>query len=249
MNLCIITPITTKNFRDTAALSELVPGGISVKHTTLEHGPASVESAIDEVLAGPGIIDAACRAEIEGFDAIVIDCMLDPALEATREAVNIPVIGCGEAGLYAAAEFGRFSVVTVLQRQDHSFRRIAESCDLSDRLASVYGIGVNVLELDSARNHALEATIEACEIARLRDKAESIVFGCTGMLGYGRKTASALGWPSERVIDPLPNALKAAIGLVKKGHKPDKERYPFPERKPILGFDSWPILRQRLHLD
>ena len=235
----IITPIITKGFRDAEAIDALARDGVVLSHVTLERGPASVESAVDEVLAGPGVVDAACRAEADGVDAVVIDCMLDPALEAAREAVSIPVIGCGEAGITKAAEFGRFSVVTVLQRQEHAFQRLAAGLSLSARLASVVGIGMSVLALEKSREDAISATVEAARLARDRDGAGSIVFGCTGMLGYGADTADALGWPASRVIDPLENAVAAAVQAVRAGQKPDKERFPFPERKPVSGFDAW----------
>ncbi|MGY9032866.1 MAG: aspartate/glutamate racemase family protein, partial [Rhodobacterales bacterium] len=77
-----MTPIITKGFRDAEAIDALAPDGVVLSQVTLERGPASVESAVDEVLAGPGVVDAACRAEADGVDAVVIDCMLDPALEA-----------------------------------------------------------------------------------------------------------------------------------------------------------------------
>ncbi|MFK7878156.1 aspartate/glutamate racemase family protein [Roseobacter sp.] len=246
MNICIITPIITKGFRDAAALHDLAPTRVKLTHTTLAQGPASVESAVDEVLAGPGVVDAAYRAEADGAGAIVIDCMLDPALEAAREAVSRPVVGCGEAGLTSAAAFGRFSVVTVLQRQDHAFFRLAAGLGVADRLVSVLGIGVNVLDLDSARDAAIAATVEACKTARDQDGAEAIVFGCTGMLGYAKETADALGWPEERVIDPLPNAIRIAAAAVEAGQFTDKLRHPFPEKKCVVGFEGWSNLHDKL---
>ncbi|MCP4321048.1 MAG: hydrogenase expression protein HupH, partial [Alteromonadales bacterium] len=38
-------------------------------------------------------IKQAIKAERAGADAIIIDCMGDPGLNACREAVSIPVIG------------------------------------------------------------------------------------------------------------------------------------------------------------
>jgi allantoin racemase len=65
---------------------------------------------VDEVLAAPGVVDAAIKAEADGAEAVVIDCMLDPGLDAAREAVSIPVIGCGEAAMRATG--APFAVVT-----------------------------------------------------------------------------------------------------------------------------------------
>ncbi|MEP3279832.1 MAG: aspartate/glutamate racemase family protein [Stappiaceae bacterium] len=241
-DICVITPITTKDFRDDAQLNGATPDNCNVTTITLERGPASVESAVDEVLAAPGVVDAACRAQADGFDAIVIDCMLDPALEAAREAVTIPVVGSGEAGLKAAAEFGDYSVVTVLQRQEAAFQRLARQYGTHEKLRSVHGIGVSVLDLERARDSSIEATIRGAKVVRDRDGAKAIVFGCTGMLGYADPTAKALGWPANRVIDPLVNAIETAFLAANAGEKTDKNDHPYPDRKRVVGFEKWSAL-------
>jgi len=241
-DICVVTPIITRDFRDDSQLNGATPTDCNVTTITLQHGPASVESAIDEVLAAPGVVDAACRAQADGFDAIVIDCMLDPALEAAREAVTIPVVGAGEAGLRAAAKFGGFSVVTVLQRQETAFRRLARQYGIDDNMRSVLGIGVSVLDLERARDTSIEATIRGGKTVRDRDGANAIVFGCTGMLGYAVPTAEALDWPANRVIDPLINAIETAYLAARAGTETDKDDHPYPDRKRVAGFEKWPDL-------
>ena len=206
----IITPITSKGFRDDTPLKAAVPDTCEVTSMFLEYGPASVESAVDEVLAGPGVIDAALRAEQEGMEALVIDCMLDPALDAAREAVRIPVIGCGEASMRAAAATGRFSIVTVLQRQQRAFRELSARYGIEPALRSVRGIGVSVLALEDNVEASIAATIREARSAVDKDGANAIVFGCTGMLGFGEPVAKALGSAVEAVIDPLPFAVAQA---------------------------------------
>ncbi len=242
INIRVLTPITTEDFRDDAQLNEAAPAGCKITTMTLQRGPDSVESAIDEVLAAPGVVDAACRAEADGCDAIVIDCMLDPALEAAREAVAIPVVGAGEAGLKAAAAFGDFSVVTVLQRQEPAFQRLARQYGLAGGMVSVHGIGVSVLDLERDREASIEATIRAAKSARDQDGARAIVFGCTGMLGYAAPTAEALDWPEECVVDPLMNAINVAFTAVKAEEKTDKDDHPYPDRKRVVGFEEWSAL-------
>ena len=53
-------------------------------NSQIKQGPASIESAVDEVLAAPGVVDSAIKAEEDGVQAVVIDCMLDPGLDAAR---------------------------------------------------------------------------------------------------------------------------------------------------------------------
>jgi allantoin racemase len=237
--ICVITPVVTESYRNAAELQVMAPEGCEITVMTLAYGPASVESCVDEVLAGPGVVDAACRAQSNGCDAVVIDCMLDPALEAAREAVTIPVIGAGESGLMAAAVFGAFSVVTVLQRQESAFQRLARQYGLSAKLVSVRGINVPVLELERGRETSIIATVRESKTAKSTDGAQAIVFGCTGMLGYDHPTSQALGWSKNRVIDPLMNAIETAFAAVMANGSTDKGKHPFPERKKVLGFGNW----------
>ena len=231
----IITPLISEGFRDDSSLGELIELDCQLSSRFLTKGPASVESAVDEVLAAPGVVDAAIRAEKVGAQAIVIDCMLDPGLEAALEAVSIPVIGAGAAGLANAASHGRFSIVTVLDRQAPMFRALTLRHGLADRLTSVLGIGVPVLELEEDRNAAIAKTIEACRKAFSDDHAEAIVFGCTGMLGFAVPVAEALGIAASKIIDPLPNAVRAALAAIPKAGS----GLPKPDRKRVRGFEAW----------
>ncbi len=230
----IITPNTSAGFRDDTPLHRAVGDLCRLSSSFLDKGPASVESAVDEVLAGPGTIDAAVRAEKCGADAIVIDCMLDPALDAVREAVSIPVIGAGSAGFAAAASFGQFCVVAALCRQAPMFEDLVMRNGLSDKLTSVKGIEVPVLELEQDREGTTAKTIAACKAA-MDEGANAVVFGCTGMLGFAEPVAEALGVRPERITDPLPNAVKVALAAVEQGF----EILPAPERKPVQGYEAW----------
>ncbi len=242
----IITPIISAGFRDDAPLATAVPEGCQLSSVFLENGPESVESAIDEVLAAPGVVDAALTAQADGMDAVIVDCMLDPGLDAAREAVDILVIGCGEAGLKAAAEFGNFSVVTVLDRQTRAFRELATRHGLADKLVSVRGIGVTVLDLERDRAGSVAATIRECRRAAREDGARAIVFGCTGMLGFAVAVADALGDQIDCVVDPLPHAVSLAHNAAAAGEKTDKSLYPRPDKKDFRGFSKWTALSDQL---
>ncbi|GAF81603.1 unnamed protein product, partial [marine sediment metagenome] len=57
-------------------------------------------------------INAIIEAEKKGFDAAVICCAGDPGLVESKRAVEIPVIGTAEAGLYGSSLFGKVAVIT-----------------------------------------------------------------------------------------------------------------------------------------
>lgn len=56
-------------------------------------------------------VEAARKAEADGFDGIVIVCCADPFLEAVRAAVNIPVTGLSEATIATAKQYGKVGIM------------------------------------------------------------------------------------------------------------------------------------------
>jgi len=223
--------------------------GVEIAFEHLEAGPVSIESAIDEVLSGPGVICTAVAAQDNGFDAIVIDCMLDPALDAVREAVSIPVIAPGETTMSLAVERGEsFSIVTVLDRQQRLFQLKARQYGLESALRSVRSIDVPVLALDADSSVTLTRTIDESCKAIEEDGAQSIIFGCTGMLGLGQPVEAALKRAGHRVTvqDPLLVAVRVAENAVRTHSTHSKSDHPYPQRKGYKGMHEWPGLKRLL---
>lgn len=196
----------------------------------IDKGPESIESAFDEVLAGPYILQKVIKAEEEGFDAIIIYCGSDPAVDAARELVNIPVIGPGKASKMLALDLGyRFSVLTVL---DNTVTRDEEAVyekgfDL-DRLASVRSIGIPVSNVRDNMEETFQALYEAGKKCIEVDGAHCIVLSCLGMAGMGDKLTKALGVP---VLDPASISIKYAELLVTLKLKQSRISYPKPLEK------------------
>lgn len=67
-----------------------------------------------ELLNNVWIVDGIIEAEKQGFDAAIIGCGNDPALQQARQAVDIPVIGPTEAALLIALTLGhKIGIITV----------------------------------------------------------------------------------------------------------------------------------------
>jgi allantoin racemase len=76
--------------------------------------PGRYFHALTEFRCADRIIRAALRAEAEGYDAFVIGHFQEPGLAECRGAVDIPVIGLGEAALLHACSLGRrIGLVTI----------------------------------------------------------------------------------------------------------------------------------------
>ncbi|NMC13037.1 MAG: hydantoin racemase [Chloroflexi bacterium] len=83
---------------------------------TMRHAAVSgnyIRSLYTELLNNRSVVETAIQGEKDGFDGVVIGCWADPLWEA-REAVNIPVVGIGEASMLLACSLGyKFAIITV----------------------------------------------------------------------------------------------------------------------------------------
>lgn len=209
----------------------------------LDSGPVSIESMFDEVLAAPGLVARAIEAEQEGLDAVIIDCMGDPALYAMREAVTIPVLGPGEISMHVAAMLGhKFSVVTIMDRVRPVLENNAKAYGVFEKLASVRAVEMSVLDIDDHLEELTQRLIEQAIMAARQDKADVIVLGCTGFAGCAETIASGLAAQGLAlpVIDPIQTAILVGGALVdaRLSHSPNC--YPAVPLKPMVGFNITP---------
>ena len=162
------------------------------------------------------------RAEQEGSDAVIVDCALDPALPALREAVGIPVVGAGQSAFALAITLGdRFSVLSPLKSLVPAYHRRIREYGLYFALASVRCLDFGILALLSPE--AADAFVREGKAAIQQDGAEVIVLGCTGM-------SPAIPGLQERfdvpVVDPAATAILTAQTLVTLGLTHSKICYP-----------------------
>ena len=203
--------------------------GTEIAVDCIPGGPESIESAYDEVLASPYVVEMSLQAEKEGFDAVIVYCGSDPAVDAAREVVDIPVIGPGKASKLVASDLGyRFSVLTVLESCVVRDREAVYEKGFShERLASVRAIGIPVSNVRDDMDRSLKALIEAGKKC-ISDGADCIVLSCLGMAGMGEKLQKELGIP---VLDPAPIAIQYAQTLVKLGLSQSRMAFPVPPEK------------------
>jgi allantoin racemase len=179
------------------------------------HGPAAIESAHDEVLSGPAILDLVRKANDEKYDAILLACFADPALDAAKELSNIPVIGIEEATLHIAAMLGhKFSILTSSARRISTREMHARLRNVENAFASAPVMAMSVLEMDADPAKAKKRALELARRAIDEDGAEVIVLGCAGLAGCANEIQRALG---AVVLDPVAVGFKIAEALVELG--------------------------------
>jgi allantoin racemase len=69
--------------------------------------PRAIQGPADSEKAVPFIVEKARWADSQGYDAIIINCMLDPGVTATKNSVSIPVVGVREATRAIASLVGK----------------------------------------------------------------------------------------------------------------------------------------------
>ncbi|MDH5781211.1 MAG: aspartate/glutamate racemase family protein, partial [Dehalococcoidia bacterium] len=139
MKIKVIVPVTTKEFvaPTREEVEKFASKGTEIDVEAIEYGTASIESSYDEMLVAPGIIKVAEKAQSDGFDGVITDCMCDPALDALREKLDIPVVGPGSISMLCAADLAhRFSVVTVLENVVTILENRVMEVGLGSKLAS-----------------------------------------------------------------------------------------------------------------
>lgn len=234
MKICAIIPILKEEIFEEITYKELKAAArsdVEISVVSIEKGPASIESAYEEEMAAPGILEKVREAEKKGFDAVIIDCMGDPALEAAKEIVDIPVVGPAQSSMAIASTLGdKFSVVTVLDRLIPLIWREAKDYGYESQVASVRSVKVPVLELEEKRAEVKAALLKESKKAIEEDGADTIILGCTGLIGMARELQEALKVP---VVDPGVAPVKFAEILVDLKLSQSKVVYPKPPPKEI----------------
>ena len=159
-------------------------------------------------------MEAARYASRNDYDAMVIGCFYDPALDDAREisgttAVVAPCQAACEVALNLA---NSFSVIIGQTKWEDQMRQTIYEYGYEDKLASFQAIGMRVEDFHQdpeATKLALEtAAVEAVEL----HKAESIILGCTLEVGFYKELQGFLDHnfgSNIPVIDCSIAALKA----------------------------------------
>lgn len=191
-------------------LDEELGGLVELESRLVEGGSESIECFYDSALAAPYILKLARQGERDGFDAIVLDCFLDPAISECRELVRIPVMGACQSSCSLASRIaGRFSVIGILENADRCIRENIRRYSLEQQLASIPVINTPVTELHGCETALVDKTAEAAYQAVKQDGARAVVFGCTCMCTALKGVSARL---RERGVDvPVIEPFRAAL--------------------------------------
>lgn len=192
------TEITVKSFPEGPPSIEDPEAHAWVEHLVVKYGLAWFRQA---------------EAEGKPYDAVIPNCFLDPGAENLKALLPVPVVGPCEASLALAKVLGsrRAAVVTVGNKALWMIEERVRKAGYGDLVKRVYGIGLGVLDLDKDKEVTVKEVISKAKEA-LRDGADTVILGCTGLAGLAKEVEEAIKAP---VIDPAGAAIKVAEGLVR----------------------------------
>lgn len=212
--IVVVNPNSTRAVTDDMdrALSDLRrPEGPAIRCVTLAEGPPGVETEehIKEVVAPLVRLVERMRGEAAAF---VDACFSDPGLAELRRATDRPVFGIAESAYReAAADHGRFGIISILESSVPRHRRHLDDLGLGGTLAGDRPVGLGVTALGDDAEATLACLVQIGAQLRDIDGANAIVLGCTGMTRYRQQMQTALVIP---VVDPVHAAVRAAIAAV-----------------------------------
>lgn len=233
MRLLIINPdsgMSGEEMQDRCRrLKKYVSSDTELHMVCLTKSNIELDSRMEAALAAPEIISMAVEGQNQGFDGIVLYCFSDPALEACREAVDIPVIGGGQAACLTVPVLG-YRAGLLLAGQSRRAEKeafIRQSGLNADYVCACCGIDMTDLNPWRDREIVKNRLLEAGEKMIREQAVQVLVLGCLSFLGLGESLGPLLKIP---VIDSAAAAVSMAESIVRQQISTSKRSYPRPKK-------------------
>ena len=235
MKIKIILPVTSSEILQETKkeIKKWIKPDFCIDVEKNEYGTPSIESRYDAILCTPDLLRIAIKAESDGYDGIIISCMFDTGLYACREKLRIPVVAPARTLMLCAAELASsFAVLTPLKSCVNIIRSIINDLNLNSKLAYIKQLDIPVLELfkeDILLDSLTKNAIDAIE----NYNADSIILGCTGIIGFSSKLQKNLVQVGHNVpiLDPLSVSIKYIESLISLSLSHSKNSYISPTEK------------------
>jgi Asp/Glu/hydantoin racemase len=193
-----VNPVGTPDFDEEAR--GMIDAVRAPHHTPrirhVDGGPAHLEYHLYEHAAFGPMLELMREAQGDGCAAGVIGCFYDGGLRELREALEMPVVGMGEASMFLAATLGhRFSIIVGRRKWIPKISDNALLYGVERRLASFRSVEMGIPEVLAEPERFLDRVIEEGIQAVHEDGAEVIVLS---------EISSPAFWERARVELPVP---------------------------------------------
>ncbi|WP_254910501.1 aspartate/glutamate racemase family protein [Gulosibacter sp. 10] len=189
------------NRRTTALMTGLaqveLPSAVRVAGVTAERGPAMIVDPAALARAEGAVLDVARKAvEAHRPDAVIVAAIGDPGRAALQRALDVPVIGIGQASIRAAAAGGRrFGMATTTHE-------LVGAYGCRERFTGVSLSRRGPLELASDPEAQYLELLEAVRASRARG-AEAVIIAGGPLSDTARRLRDAVDLP---IVEPVPAA-------------------------------------------
>ncbi|MFF5786075.1 aspartate/glutamate racemase family protein [Streptomyces sp. NPDC012693] len=196
----------------TALARRALGPALTVRGVTVARGPRMLTEPAALRASAPEVLAAGLRATAGGCAGLLVGAFGDPGVAALRAAVDVPVVGIGEAALREAAADGTpFGVATTTPLLASAVSDHVSALGLADRFT-----GLRLTVGDAAHLSAHPALLlDRLELAVLacaeRDGAQAVVIG-GGPLGEAAEELRSRC--PVRIVAPIPAACRALTRLL-----------------------------------
>jgi allantoin racemase len=208
--LLIVNPNTSASVTRWLAeeAKRVARGHVRIAAVNAPSGLAAIEKP-DDLLRAAHAVVATIEREA-GADAAIIGAFGDPGLSEARAQLSIPVVGLGEAGLRAAANGGRFSILTLGEAMRAALAERVRSLGLEDRLAEIRIVPVTIPDMIANRDAHLAAIVDAIRAC----SGDAVLLGGAPLAGLGARMTEETG---VTVLDGVEASVAAAMGTLESG--------------------------------
>jgi len=241
MKIKVVVPVSTNKWNEIIReqYEECKDPETVIDIINIEKGPESITSIYDDAWAELFTIREAEKAEEEGYDGVILYCGMDPALEATKQALSIPVVGISEPSLHLAYQLGKkLAVVGPGGPKVDTDKNYATFGDkgrygLPAPISRRYGVTIErpVLDIFDKMDEIKKGMLEAAKKAIQEDGADIIYAGCGALIEPVQYLQENLDVP---VIANSVVALKTLEMIIKLGLCQSKIAFPKPPKKKRL---------------
>lgn len=147
----------------------------------LEGGPAALNSSGDILSSAAAIFAQGSELSSADADAILVDCVFDPAVQELREATGLPIFGPTATTLPLVGMVApNFSIIARSPRQCELLANLVELYGYGEQLQSLRALGISYPEAKTPEifNRVM---VERLRQATAEDGAQAIMFGSTTM--------------------------------------------------------------------
>jgi allantoin racemase len=183
-------------------------GRVEIAAVSAPSGLSAIETP-DDLIRAAQVVVATIERDA-GSDAAIIGAFGDPGMMEARARLSIPVVGLGEAGIRAAANGRRFSIVTLGEAMRSALAERVRSLGLKDRLAEIRIMPLTIPDMIANRETHLGAIVDAIRAC----SGDAVLLGGAPLAGLGTKMTEETGMT---VLDGVEASVATAVRMLERG--------------------------------